>query len=63
MGKEVKPVTTVEVTLAGPHTHAGKDYKAGEKITVRESQVKWLAEAGTIRDNKPGGKPAEKKEE
>lgn len=63
MGKEVKPVTTVEVTLVSPHTHAGKDYKSGEKITVRESQVKWLVEVGAVKGNKTGGKPTEKKEE
>lgn len=38
----------VEVTLAKPHTHAGKDCKAGDKISVTETQRAWLAKHGVI---------------
>jgi len=33
----------VEVTLAKPHTHGGRDYQAGDKIEVTEAQRAWLA--------------------
>jgi ribosomal 50S subunit-recycling heat shock protein len=49
MAEKQKIVETVEVTLAKDHTHAGKEYKAGDKITVRTSQIKWLEEAGAIK--------------
>lgn len=32
----------VEVTLAKPHTHAGKDLQPGEKIKVTARQREWL---------------------
>lgn len=38
----------VKVTLLKNHTHAGKDYKAGETIEVREDQEKWLEAAGVV---------------
>lgn len=31
-----------EVTLAKPHTHAGKDHKPGDKIKVTARQRAWL---------------------
>lgn len=32
----------VEVTLAKPHTHAGKELQPGEKIKVTARQREWL---------------------
>ena len=54
------------VKLLKNHTHAGKDYEAGEIIEVRTDQVKWLEEAGvavSLIANKPASLQAGKKEE
>jgi len=51
MAKKVEETAakgTVKVKLSRSHTHAGKDYKAGDEIEVREVQVKWLEEAGAV---------------
>jgi hypothetical protein len=42
---------TIDVTLAKAHTHAGKAYAAGDKITVREATAEWLKKAGVVADN------------
>jgi hypothetical protein len=39
-------VEGVEVTLLKPHEHAGRQYQAGDKITVDSETAKWLAEKG-----------------
>ena len=36
----------VEVTLKKDHSHAGRDFKAGEKITVPKAHAEWLAGQG-----------------
>lgn len=38
----------VEVVLDKAHEHAGKQYKAGEKINVTEDQKAWLTKQGVI---------------
>lgn len=38
----------VEVVLDKAHEHAGKPYKAGEKIQVTEGQRAWLTKHGVI---------------
>jgi hypothetical protein len=38
----------VEVVLDKAHEHAGKQYKAGEKIKVTEDQKAWLVKHGVI---------------
>lgn len=38
----------VEVVLDKAHEHAGKPYKAGEKIKVTEGQRAWLTKHGVI---------------
>lgn len=43
-----KKITGVEVTLTQTHTHRGNQCAAGDKITVRPDQAKWLALAGII---------------
>ena len=43
MSDKKPEVPMVEVTLTRPHTHAGVDYPAGAKITVREADRAWLA--------------------
>lgn len=37
-----------EVTLKTDHTHAGKQYEAGEKIKVTETQKDWLVANGVV---------------
>ncbi len=37
-----KKAALVKVKLAKPHTHAGKDYKAGEEIEVPPDTAEWL---------------------
>ena len=39
---------TVEVELAAPHTHAGKEYKPGAKINVTQRQKAFLQESGKV---------------
>lgn len=36
------------VTLAVPHIHGGKEYRAGETIDVTQSQAVWLTQLGII---------------
>lgn len=43
-------VKKVSVTLAKPHTHAGKAHKPGDKIDVTEDQRAWLIERGVVAD-------------
>ena len=38
----------VEVVLDKAHVHAGKQYKAGEKIKVTEGQKAWLTKHSVI---------------
>ncbi|MCY1214808.1 hypothetical protein D9M72_266380 [compost metagenome] len=57
-----KAVERVAVVLAKPHTHAGKDYQAGDTIEVTAKQRAFLEEAGALR--KPAvrvDQPAEEK--
>ncbi len=37
-----------EVTLKKDHTHAGKKYKAGDKVTVCALDAAWLKANGVI---------------
>lgn len=37
-----------EVTLKTDHTHAGNQYKAGEKINVTTAQKDWLIANGVV---------------
>ena len=32
----------VKIKLEKPHTHAGKEYEAGDEIEVSERQAEWL---------------------
>ena len=41
-----------EVKLIAPHTHARKDYVAGDTIKVTARQRQFLAEAGVIAEAK-----------
>ena len=38
-----------DVELLAPHTHAGLDYKTGERITVTPEQADWLAQRGVAK--------------
>jgi ribosomal 50S subunit-recycling heat shock protein len=51
-----KEVKKVKVRLAKAHTHAGKDYKAGDEIEVREDQARWLEESGAVQKTETKGK-------
>jgi hypothetical protein len=42
----------VKVTLAKPHTHAGKDYKAGDSIIVSQRVAQWLKDNDVIASDK-----------
>ncbi|MCY1373383.1 hypothetical protein D9M69_606570 [compost metagenome] len=55
-------VERVSVKLEKPHTHAGKDYSAGDTIKVTAKQKAFLEEAGVLQ--KPAvrvDQPAEEK--
>jgi len=54
MSSSAKP-RKVSVTLAKPHTHAGKDKNTGDKITVTPDQRTWLIERGIVADPKERG--------
>ena len=43
-----KPEETEKVKLAKPHTHEGKDYAAGEELTLGKSIAKWLRDAKVV---------------
>ena len=58
------------IVLTQAHTHAGKPYKAGERLDVDSSSADWLIANGVARlDRHPepapppegGGKPTESK--
>jgi hypothetical protein len=38
----------VQVTLKKPHTHAGVQYQADDKIKITEAEKEWLTKAGVI---------------
>ncbi|HZF97870.1 MAG TPA: hypothetical protein VEY92_06435 [Pseudoxanthomonas sp.] len=41
---EKRETKLVEIILVKPHTHAGKDHAAGDKLEVDEPTAKWLAD-------------------
>ena len=43
-----KPEETEKVKLAKPHTHAGKDYAAGDELPVGKSTADWLRKAKVV---------------
>ncbi|MCQ4271074.1 hypothetical protein NA655_08575 [Pseudomonas kuykendallii] len=45
---EPKAAPRFEVKLIAPHTHARKDYVAGDTIKVTARQRQFLVEAGVI---------------
>lgn len=57
------------IVLTQAHTHAGKPYKAGERLDVDSSSADWLIANGVARlDRQPepapppeGGRPTESK--
>ena len=44
----VKTEETEKVKLAKPHTHEGKDFHAGQELTVGKSTAAWLRKAGVV---------------
>ena len=46
----------VEVELAQPHTHAGKPYKADDKIKVAPAIADWLRDQGIAKPAAPATK-------
>ncbi len=50
---------SVKVRLLKPHTHEGRDYKAGDVLTVDADRAVWLKEQGiaeAISEEKAGFK-------
>ena len=43
----------IEVTLDKDHTHAGKQYAAGQKIYVTAAERIWLIGAKVVKANTP----------
>ena len=43
-----KAEETEKVKLAKPHTHEGKDYAAGQELTIGKSTAAWLRKAGVV---------------
>ena len=56
---ETETVQREKVTLAMPHTHGGKQHKAGEEIEVSPSQKIWLGKRGIIDVDPQTEKPTE----
>lgn len=42
-----------QVILKAPHTHEGKQYKAGDNITITDSEYNWLLARGIIEAKQP----------
>ncbi len=38
--------TTMRITLLKPHTHAGRKYPAGAKLTIEQHKAEWLIGLG-----------------
>ena len=53
-----KPVETERVKLAKPHTHAGKDYDAGDELPVDKATADWLRKAGVVETAQTAAAPA-----
>lgn len=45
-----------KVKLLKPHTHAGRQYQAGDEIEVSAPVRDWLAARGIVADTKPATK-------
>lgn len=45
-------MTDKTVTLKAAHTHAGRQYAAGETITVDSGTAKWLEKNGVVEATK-----------
>ena len=54
-----KAEETEKVKLAKPHTHEGKDYAAGQELTIGKSTAAWLRKAGVVETAQPAA-PADK---
>lgn len=55
-----KTEETEKVKLAKPHTHEGKDYAAGEELSVGKSTAAWLRKAGVVATEQTAAAPADK---
>ena len=47
--KERKETNTIEVVLLDKHTHQGKEYQKGDKITIRNRQLQKMREWGKVK--------------
>lgn len=43
-----KKPATVKVKLTKPHTHAGKDFHAGDELEVDQCTAEWLRQNGVV---------------
>ena len=48
MSRRRRKPNSVTVNLAAPHTHAGRDYQAGDALTVRPALVPVLERLGVV---------------
>ena len=53
-----KAAETVNVKLAKPHTHEGKDYAKDAELAVDKTTAEWLRKAGVVETAQPAAAPA-----
>jgi len=47
-GNEAKPTDSVSIKLKKAHRHGGKEYAAGDSLTVEVRQLERLKKAGKV---------------
>ena len=47
------PNKRVRVVLVAPHTHAGREYGAGDNIEITVAQRQWLIGLGKVAETDP----------
>lgn len=52
---EAADLMRIQVTLAAPHTHAGKTQQKGDMIDVTPAQAAWLVGMGIAQPNRQIG--------
>ncbi|SFM67225.1 DUF7210 family protein [Nitrosomonas communis] len=47
---EIPQNKQVTIELLKPHTHAGRDYPAGARLTLNADSARWLISIGTAEE-------------